>query len=112
MEAFPAVMAGPKNKIDELQRGEFAGMWMTLSRHIWRKRAVTEEWAEGVNREHELIKDLRDCTDPVREVAIVNELEKLQEAERCLAFVGRPSQQEYTKACSYSSCPKPIRRQY
>ena len=77
-------------------------MWMTLSRHIWRKRQVMEEWAEGVNREHELIKELRDCTDPVREVAIVEELEKLQEAERCLAFKDRPNQQEYIKACSYS----------
>ena len=77
-------------------------MWMTLSRHIWRKRQVMEEWAEGVNREHELINELRDCTDPVREVAIVEELEKLQEAERCLAFKDRPNQQEYIKACSYS----------
>ena len=61
-----------------------------------------DEWAEGVNREHELMKERRDCTEPVREVAIVEELEKLQEAERGLAFADRPNQQEYIKACSYS----------
>ena len=62
-------------KIYNLARGVFSGMWMTLSRHIWRKRQVMEEWAEGVNREHDLIKELRDCTDPVRKAAIVEELE-------------------------------------
>ena len=104
MEAFPALMSrtGSKTKIYNLLRGEFAGMWMTLSRHIWRKRQVMEEWAEGINREHKLINELRDCTDPVREVAIVEELEHLQEAERCLAFKDRPNQQAYIKACSYS----------
>ena len=61
-----------------------------------------EEWADGVNREHELLQELRDCRDPVCEVVIVEELDKLQEAERCLAFVDRPNQQEYIKACSYS----------
>ena len=36
------------------------------------------------------------------EVAIVEELEELQEAERCLAFGDSPSQQAYSEACSYS----------
>ena len=82
MNAFPALRAGPTHRVYELDRGEFAGMWMTLSRHIMRKRRVMEEWAEGVNREHRLIAELRECEDPVREVAIVDEIERLQEAER------------------------------
>ena len=59
-------------------------------------------WAEGVQREHDLMQELRNCKDPVREVEIVEEIEKLQEDERCLAFESRPDQQAYIKACSYS----------
>ena len=104
MEAFPALMSrtGSKTKIYNLVRGEFAGMWMTLGRFILRKKQVMEEWAEGVNREHKLINELRACINPVRAVAIVEEIEKLQEEEQCLAFKNRPNQQEHIKACSYS----------
>ena len=102
MDAFPALRSGSVSKVYKLQRGDFKDMWMTLSCHIARKRRVMEEWAEGVNREHHLIEELRECTVPVREVAIVEELERLQEAERCLAFRDRPDQQAYIKACSYS----------
>ena len=102
MDAFPALRSGSVSKVYKLQRGDFKDMWMTLSCHIARKRRVMEEWAEGVNREHHLIEELRECTVPVREVAIVEELERLQEAERCLAFEDRPDQQAYIKACSYS----------
>ena len=102
MDAFPVLRSGPISRVYALERGDFKGMWMTLSRHIVRKRRVMEEWADGVNREHDLIKELRECTVPVREVAIVDELERLQEAERCLAFEDRPDQQAYIKACSYS----------
>ena len=102
MDAFPALRSGSISQVYKLQRGDFKDMWMTLSCHIARKRRVMEEWAEGVNREHHLIEELRECTVPVREVAIVEELERLQEAERCLAFANRPDQQEYIKACSYS----------
>ena len=41
-------------------------------------------------------------TDPLREVAIVNGLEKPREAERYLAFEERPDQQAYIEACSSS----------
>ena len=85
-----------------MARGEFAGMWMALSGHIVRKRRAMELWAEGVNCEHPLIKELGECTDPAREVAIVTEIERLQQADPCLAFKDRPDQQEYIKACSYS----------
>ena len=102
MDAFPALRSGSISQVYKLQRGDFKDMWMTLSCHIARKRRVMEEWAEGVNREHHLIEELRECTVPVREVAIVEELERLQEAERCLAFEDRPDQQAYIKACSYS----------
>ena len=102
MEAFPVLRSGPVSRVYALDRGVFKGMWMTLSLHIVRKRRVMEEWADGVNSGHDLIRELRKCADPVREVAIVDELERLQEAERCLAFKDRPDQQEYIKACSYS----------
>ena len=102
MDAFPALREGPMHKVYALDRGEFSGMWATLSRHVMRKRRVMEEWAEGVNREHHLIAELGECEDPVREVEIVDEIERLQEAERCLAFKDRPDQQAYIKACSYS----------
>ena len=102
MKAFPALQAGPTHRVYALERGEFAGMWMTLSHHIMRKRRAMEVWAEGVNCEHPLIKELGECTDPAREVAIVTEIERLQQADPCLAFKDRPDQQEYIKACSYS----------
>ena len=75
---------------------------MTLSRHIVRKRRAMEEWVEGVNRGDHLIGELRECTDPVREAAIDDELERLQDAERDLAFKGGPDQRACIKACSYS----------
>ena len=102
VEAFPVLRSGPVSRVYALDRGVFKGMWMTLSLHIVRKRRAMEVWAEGVNCEHPLIRELRECTDPVREVAIVDEIERLQEAERCLAFQDRPDQQAYIKACSYS----------
>ena len=83
-------------------RGELSAMWMTLSRYIVRKRRVMEKWVESVNRGDRLIGELRECTDPVREDAIYDELERLPDAERDLAFEGGPDQQACIKACSYS----------
>ena len=102
MDAFPALREGPIHKVYSLEHGELSGMWMPLYNHIMRKRRVMEVWADNVHREHRLIRELSECTDPAREVDIVTELEGLQEAERCLAFQDRPDQQAYIKACSYS----------
>ena len=38
-----------------------------------------EEWSEAMFHQGDLIQELRDCTDPVREIAIVEEMEKLHE---------------------------------
>ena len=102
LQAFRALRPGAKGKISSLQRGDFAGMSVTAARHMWRKRQVMEAWADGVNREHDLVEDLRACTDPVHEVAIITELGKLQDPERCLAFADRADQQADINACPCS----------
>ena len=102
LENFPALRSGKVCKVYQLQRNELKGMFEKISRHIVRKRAVMDAWADGVNREHDLIVEIRNGTNPAREVEIVAELEKLQQEEKCLAFQHKPDQQEYIKACSYS----------
>ena len=47
-----------KSKIYKLLVGEFKGMWMTLARHILRKRQVMNQLTEGVNREHTFLAEL------------------------------------------------------
>ena len=103
---MPRVAGGARDNIvasfRHVHRGEFSGMWMTLSRYIMCKRRAMEEWVKRVNREDRLISELRGCTDPVREVAIEDEIERLQEAERDLAFEHRRDQRACIRACSYS----------
>ena len=103
-EAFPALATQPggKTKIVRLLRNEFSELWVVLGRHIWRKKKVMEEWAEGVNSQNEYIVELRTCEDPVRQTELVNILEKLQEDAQLLAFADREDQQKYIQACSYS----------
>ena len=91
-----------KSKMYKLLLSDFKEIWMVLAKHIMRKRRVMEKWVDGVHREHELLAELKDCKDPKREVCLVGELEKLQEAEECLAFKDRADQQAYIKACSYN----------
>ena len=61
-----------------------------------------EDWVEYINREEDLYIELVKCTDPVREQAIYDEIERIPDCERCLAFANLLAQHDYIKACSYS----------